>query len=118
MRKTNMRNKRKVKFYNKKINISSFLWFLSGLGVLSFGIYFMEIFEIIGGSLLIIFSLIQYAEKNRRKTIETLKKKERNKLTFLSVIILVFSLINPIGIFPAIYDLYKREWVMRGGLDE
>lgn len=113
-----MRTKRKEKLYNKKVNMSSFLWFLAGLGVLGFGIYFMEVFELIAGSLTIFFSIIQFVTKNRTKNLQTLIKRERDKLIFISASILIFSLINPIGILPAIYDLYKRDWVMRGGLDE
>jgi len=30
----------------------------------------------------------------------------------------VFSLVNPIGNIPVIYDLYKRDYILRGGFDE
>lgn len=118
MRNKDVREKRQEKLYNKKVAISSLLYFLAGMGVLAFGIYFMEIFELLGGSILILFSLIQFAGKNRRRNAQAIIKRERDKLKFLFLAIVAFSLINPIGILPALYDLYKRDWVMRGGLDE
>ncbi|MDD7463174.1 MAG: hypothetical protein SOW41_00805 [Anaerococcus sp.] len=115
MTRTNMRAE---KLYKEKMTLSSILWLLAGLGVLGFGIYYMEIFELVGGSLLILFSLIQFAGKNRSRKTKHLVKRERDKLKYLCLEIIAFSLINPIGVLPALYDLYKRDWVMRGGLDE
>ena len=31
---------------------------------------------------------------------------------------MAFSLINPIGILPFLYEIKKRDWVINGGLDE
>ncbi|MDD7305217.1 MAG: hypothetical protein PUG67_01370 [Peptoniphilaceae bacterium] len=118
MRNTATKFKRNEKIYSTKLIISSLIRLLAGLGVLAFGIYFKEIFEIGGGIFLLFFSLIQFQGRKRRKKSNLLVKKEREKLKFLCLVIIVFSLINPIGILPAIYDLFKRDWLIRGGLDE
>lgn len=118
MTKTRRKDTRNEILYKRKMTISSILWLLCGLCVLGFGIYFREIFELVGGGLLILFSLAQFSGKNRRIRPKTLVKREEGKLKFLSFSIAIFSLINPIGIIPALYDLFKRDWVMRGGLNE
>ncbi|MDU2202211.1 MAG: hypothetical protein E7G18_00605 [Anaerococcus hydrogenalis] len=43
---------------------------------------------------------------------------EKRKLSFYLLMIAVFSLINPIGILPFLYEIKKRDWVISGGLDE
>lgn len=118
MRNINNRIKRKERLYYKKTMISFVLWFLGGFGVLGFGIYLKDWFEIGGGIVLIILSSIQLIEKNRIKKPTLIIRKERKKLLFLSFCIIIFSLINPIGIIAPIYDIFKRDWVMRGGFDE
>lgn len=118
MTKTKRKDTKNEILYRKKMTVSSILWLLCGLCVLGFGIYFREIFELVGGAFLILFSLAQFSGKNRRIRPKTLIKREENRLKFLIVAIVLFSLINPIGILPALYDLFKRDWVMRGGLNE
>lgn len=109
---------KKEKLYRKKKVISSLLRLLAGLGVLSFGLYFMDIFELIGGGVLILISLISFQGINKKINPRLLVRKERDRLKYLALDIIAFSLINPIGVLPAIYDLYKRDFVMRGGFDE
>lgn len=118
MRKINSRQSTKLKIYNQKTNLSSLIWLLSGIGVLGFGIYFLEIFEIIGGIILIIVSIFQFITRLKNKNPFIIVKRERGKLKYICIAILVFSLINPIGIVGCIYDLFKRDWVLSGGLDE
>lgn len=118
MRKTNQTKSIKEESYRRKQILSSILYLLSGLGVLGFGIYFMEIFELVGGVLLVIVSLMQFSSSKKRYKEKLIEKKERAKLKFLVLAIGVYSLVNPIGIIPVLYDLYKRDFAMRGDFDE
>jgi arginine exporter protein ArgO len=118
MREINSRQRTKLKIYKQKTNLSSLLQFVSGLGVLAFGIYFREIFEIVGGIFLLVLSAGQLAMKNKIQSPYSIIKREKGMLKYLAIEILAFSLINPIGILPAIYDLFKRDRVLSGELDE
>ena len=105
-----------LKKYNKMRTASSILWILAGLGVLAFGIYYKEIFEIVFGSLAFIYGLAVLRISN--VSLNSIARRERNRLNFLILAIVIFSLVNPIGNIPVLYDLYKRDRVLRGGFDE
>ena len=117
MGRNNSRQSIKLKTYRQKNNLSTLIWFLTGAGVLVFGIYFKEIFEIIGGIFLMLIAIIKFITRKINK-IYTIFKQEREKLKYLLIVILAFSLINPIGILGPIFDIVKRDWVLGGGLDE
>ncbi len=116
MRAKKRDNSNLLKKYNSKKKASSILWALSGLAVLGFGIYYREIFEIVFGTLAIIYAI--YNHRTRVTSLAGIARIEKNKLTFLALAIVIFSLVNPIGNIPVIYDLFKRDQVMRGGFDE
>lgn len=105
-----------LKKYNKIKTTSAILWVLAGLGVLGFGIYYREIFEIIFGSLAIIYGI--YTKRLRNASLTSITRYEKNRLSFLAAGIVIFSLVNPIGNIPIIFDLFKRDRVLRGGFDE
>nr|WP_072536999.1 hypothetical protein [Anaerococcus mediterraneensis] len=109
------RKNQALRKYNIYKRISSILWILTGLGVLAFGIYYREIFELIFGPLAIILGLFNLITRKKEKTIRTYEKK---RLGFLSLGLVIYSLVNPLCNLAIIFDLYKRDWVMRGGLDE
>ena len=103
----------KLKNYNK---ISYFLYFFSAILVFAFGIYYLEIFELIGGIFLLIRGI--YLIKMNSKVSASIKRYEKKGLSFKLLMIGIFSLINPIGIIPFLYEIRKRDWVISGGLDE
>ncbi|MDO5047537.1 MAG: hypothetical protein Q4D88_03215 [Anaerococcus sp.] len=114
-RKKNKRTSRNlIRSYHKLEKTSAIIWFVSGLGVLAFGIYFIEIFELVFGA----FALINAISIIRRKSYSTttIRRVEENKLTFIMVFIGIYSLVNPIGNIPLLFDLYKRDRVLNGGL--
>ncbi|WP_311370688.1 hypothetical protein [Anaerococcus hydrogenalis] len=45
-------------------------------------------------------------------------RNEKRGLSFYLLMIALFSLINPVGILPFLYEIRKRDWVISGGLDE
>ena len=47
-----------------------------------------------------------------------IKKSEQGRLVFLSLLLIIYSLVNPLGNIAILFDIYKRDWVIRGGLDE
>lgn len=102
--------------FNKMQTISSVIWILSGLGVLAFGIYYREIFEIVFGIFAILYGIGVF--KNRNVSLNAIARREKKRLNFLILAIVVFSLVNPLGNIAVIYDLYKRDFVIRGGFDE
>lgn len=105
-----------LKKYNKMNTTSSVIWIISGLGVLAFGIYFKEIFEIIFGIFALIYGINNL--RSRNKKLSSIARSEKGKLNFLVIAIVIFSLVNPIGNLGVIYDLYKRDFALRGGFDE
>ena len=116
MRRRNRDESNILKKYNNMKKISSILWILAGLGVLGFGIYFREIFELVFGLFAIVYGL--YTIKTMLTSTTAIVRAEKNKLSFLSLAIVIFSLVNPLGNIPVIYDLFKRDFVINGGFDE
>lgn len=116
MRRTRRDSSNLLKKYNSMKKISSLLWGITGLGVLGFGIYFREIFEIVFGILAIIYGIYNY--RMRLTSHLAIARVEKNKLSFLALAIVVFSLVNPIGNIAVIFDLFKRDFVINGGFDE
>ena len=106
----------KIKNYNKKNKIAYFLYFLSAIFVFAFGIYYIESLELIGGFFLFLRAI--YLIKINNKIMGSIMRYEKRKLSFYLLMIAVFSLINPIGILPFLYEIKKRDWVISGGLDE
>lgn len=105
-----------LKKYNNMKNISTILWILTGLGVLGFGIYFREIFELIFGICGVIYGIYNY--RTRITSLTTVYRIEKNKLSFLAACIVIYSLVNPLANIAVIYDLFKRDFVVNGGFDE
>lgn len=116
MRANRRENSNLLKKYNSRKKTSSIIWILAGLGVLGFGIYYREIFEIVFGVLASIYGL--HNLRMRITSLNSIARLERNKLSFLALGIVIFSLVNPIGNIPILYDLFKRDYVLRGGFDE
>ena len=116
MRRKRSGNLDLLRKFNKMQTISSVIWILAGIGVLAFGIYYKEIFEIVFGILASLYGI--GVLRNKNVSLNAIARREKSKLNFLILAIVVFSLVNPIGNIPVIYDLYKRDYVIRGGFDE
>lgn len=86
-----------------------------GLGIVAFGFYYKEILEKIFGILAIIIGI---ASLRARKKKVAIKNYETRRLTVLMALLVIYSLVNPLGNIAIIFDLYKREFVMRGDFDE
>ncbi len=106
----------KIKNYNKKNKIANFLYFLSAIFVFAFGIYYIESLELIGGFFLFLRGL--FLIKINNKSMGSIMRNEKRGLSFYLLMIALFSLINPVGILPFLYEIRKRDWVISGGLDE
>lgn len=106
----------KLKSYKKQNQITYFLYFLSAIFVFAFGIYFIEIWEILGGVFL--FLRGAFLIRKDRVGLLSIQRNEKRKLSFILFLVLVFSLINPIGLLPLLMEIRKRDWVIKGGLDE
>ena len=117
MRRRKSENTNLLKKYNKMKTIRSIIWILSGLGILAFGIYYKEIFEIIFGILASIYGMASLRTR-RLTSLAAIAISERSRLKFLVISIVVFSLVNPIGNIAVIFDLYKRDYAIKGGFDE
>lgn len=104
-----------IKKYNKINLISSIIWILMGIGIIAFGFYYKEIFEKIFGILAI---LIGVGTIRARKKKAAIKNYETKRLAILMTLLVIYSLVNPLGNIAIIFDLYKRDYVMRGGFDE
>ena len=109
-------NSNLLKKYNSLKAKSALVWALSGIGIFAFGIYYSEIFEIAFGLLAVIYAIYTY--RTRHNSLGGIYRIERNKLIFLAAAIVVFSLVNPIGNIAVIFDLFKRDYVIKGGFDE
>lgn len=116
MKKNEKTGSKKLNIYKRKNRFSQIIYIISALGVMAFGIYYREIFEILGAILLLALAINKNFKLGTKK-LSTVAR-EKNKLKSLTFFILVFSLINPLGIIPLIYDLYLRDWVINGGLNE
>ena len=113
-----MRRRKKntdLKKYNKINLISSVIWILMGLGIVAFGFYYKEIFEKIFGILAVIIGI---ASLRARKKKAAIKNYETKRLPVLMALLVIYSLVNPLGNIAIIFDLYKRDFVMRGDFDE
>ena len=117
MRRTKSENTNLLKKYNKMKTISSVIWILSGISILAFGIYYKEIFELIFGILAFFYGLASLRTR-RLTSLAAISRSERRRLNFLVICIVVFSLVNPIGNIAVIFDLYKRDYAIKGGFDE
>lgn len=116
MRRKKRYDDNSLKKYNSMKKISTILWILTGLGVLGFGIYFKEIFEIIFGIAGVIYGI--YNHRTKITSLTSISRIEKNKLSFLALCIVVYSLVNPLANIAVIYDLFKRDYVINGGFDE
>jgi|GEM_PF-1057961 hypothetical protein len=117
MRRRKSENTNLLKKYNKMKTISSVIWILSGISILAFGIYYKEIFELIFGILAFFYGLASLRTR-RLTSLAAIARSERRRLNFLVICIVVFSLVNPIGNIAVIFDLYKRDYAIKGGFDE
>lgn len=117
MRRRKSENTNLLKKYNKMKTISSVIWILSGISILAFGIYYKEIFELIFGILAFFYGLASLRTR-RLTSLAAISRSERRRLNFLVICIVVFSLVNPIGNIAIIFDLYKRDYAIKGGFDE
>lgn len=117
MRRRKSENTNLLKKYNKMKTISSVIWILSGISILAFGIYYKEIFELIFGILAFFYGLASLRTR-RLTSLAAVARSERRRLNFLVICIVVFSLVNPIGNIAVIFDLYKRDYAIKGGFDE
>ncbi len=117
MRKRRSGNTNLLKKYNRMKTTSSVIWSLAGIGVLAFGIYYKEIFEIVFGILALLYGLASLRTR-RLSSLSAIARSEKSRLNFLVLAIVIFSLVNPIGNIPVIYELYKRDYVIKGGFDE
>ena len=104
-----------LKKYNKLKLISSIIWILAGLGIVAFGFYYKEIWEKIFGILAV---LIGIGSLRARKKKAAIKNYESRRLSVLMGLLVIYSLVNPLGNLAIIFDLYKRDFAMRGDFDE
>ncbi len=112
--KRRKKNSNLKKYY--KINIvSSVIWILMGIGIIAFGIYYSEIFEKIFGVLAILVGSLSI--KTRKKPL-AIRRYEERRLLILAGLLVIYSLVNPLGNIAILFDLFKRDFVMRGKLDE
>lgn len=109
-----MRRRKKntdLRKYNK-INIaSSIIWILAGAGIIAFGIYYKEILEKVFGGLAI---LIGFLTLRTRKKPAAIRIYEERRLITLALLLVIYSLVNPLGNIAILFDLFKRDFVMRG----
>ncbi|MDU2828923.1 MAG: hypothetical protein E7C03_00405 [Anaerococcus sp.] len=110
------RENTKFKKYNTKNKITYFLYFLSAICVFAFGLYYKEGFELGGGIFLFLRGL--YLIKTNNKEKGSIIRNEKKGLSIKLLLVLAFSLINPIGTLPFLYEIKKRDWIINGGLDE
>lgn len=106
----------KFKKYNTKNKITYFLYFLSAICVFAFGLYYKEGFELGGGIFLFLRGI--YLIKTNNKSAGSIIRNEKKGLSIKLILISAFSLINPLGTLPFLYEIKKRDWVINGGLDE
>lgn len=104
-----------LKKYNKINLISSVIWILAGIGIVGFGFYYKEILEKIFGILAIIIGIGTLSSKKKKTAIRIY---ETRRLTLLMGLLVIYSLVNPLGNIAIIFDLFKRDFVMRGDFDE
>lgn len=110
------RENTKFKKYNTKNKITYILYFLSAICVFAFGLYYKEGFELGGGIFLFLRRL--YLIKTNNKEKGSIIRNEKKGLSIKLLLVLAFSLINPIGTLPFLYEIKKRDWIINGGLDE
>ncbi|MDO4593809.1 MAG: hypothetical protein Q4B52_00390 [Tissierellia bacterium] len=102
-----------INTYALKTKVSSILWLLSGISILSFGLYFWEYFEITSGIISIVISIIKFTNKVTVHKVDRINKFENRSIHLYMFLIVFFSLVNPIGIIPIIFDIYRREYTLR-----
>lgn len=102
------------KYY--KLNIaSSIIWILAGAGIIAFGIYYKEILEKVFGALAI---LIGFLTLRARKKPAAIRIYEERRLLVLAGLLIIYSLVNPLGNIAILFDLFKRDFVMRGDFND
>lgn len=104
-----------IEIYMKKNMISAIIWFVVSIAVCVIGIYFREYIEIFTGFFGIIASIVNFKQKNESISIRSIKNKQSSKFFILTILIVFFSIVNPIGIIAVIYDLNLREWSLKIG---
>lgn len=108
------KNSNLKKYY--RINIaSSIIWILMGAGIVGFGFYYKEIFEKIFGILAILIGIITLSA---RKKPTAIKRYEERRLLILAGLLVIYSLVNPLGNIAILFDLFKRDFVIRGDFNE
>lgn len=98
--------------YKKLHRISSFLYFLAALINLSFGIYYTEYVEIFASIFLGATALIRASLSFSKRDIEKIKRRLKRTLLFSIFIALFFSFVNPAGVVCALFDIYKRDYLL------
>ncbi|MCI5839718.1 MAG: hypothetical protein SOZ89_04790 [Peptoniphilaceae bacterium] len=93
--------------------ISSILRLISSIAVGGFGVYFREYFEIVLCILGVIASIAKFNQKFDLISLRVIKNKENSKFFILMSLIVIYSLINPIGLIAVIYDIYKRDFFIK-----
>ena len=112
--KKRQKNQNLRKYY--KINLtSSIIWILMGVGIVGFGFYYKEIYEKIFGLLAILIGILSI---NTRKKPKAIRHYEEKRLNLLASLLVVYSLVNPLGNIAILFDIYKRDFVIRGKFDE
>ncbi|WP_311491493.1 hypothetical protein [uncultured Anaerococcus sp.] len=102
------------KYY--KINIaSSMIWILVGAGIVGFGFYYKEILEKIFGAFAILIGIISIPSKRKPRLI---KSYEDRRIFVLAGLLVIYSLVNPLGNIAIIFDLFKRDFALRRNFDE
>lgn len=82
------------------------------------GLYFRSRVELFSGLVAIIFSLVKLKNIKRVVNVAVEKRRERESLKLIVVLLIYFSIVNPLGVVALSYDLFKRDRVLNGGLDE
>lgn len=113
-----MRKRKKItdlKKYNKINLASSIIWILVGIGIIGFGFYYKEILEKIFGFLAIIIGISSISV---RKKPTVIKRYEDRRLFALAGLLVIYSLVNPLGNIAIIFDIFKRDFAMRRDFNE
>lgn len=112
--RTRKKNTDLKKYY--KINIaSSIIWILMGVGIIGFGFYYKEILEKIFGIFAIIIGILSISTKRKPLAI---KRYEDRRIYALAGLLVIYSLVNPLGNIAIIFDIFKRDFALRRDFDE
>ncbi|MDD7383199.1 MAG: hypothetical protein PUG22_02415 [Peptoniphilaceae bacterium] len=111
--KTIKKDTKYTDIYRRMSKISSILRLISSIAVGGFGVYFREYFEIVLCILGVIASIAKFNQKFDLISLRVIKNKENSKFFILMSLIVIYSLINPIGLIAVIYDIYKRDFFIK-----